>query len=138
MNTILELLQTKNHYLENFYSLNEKELINFKNGNFDNLNYFYSVREGILKNISYLDSLMEKSQNESKFLSEDERKKINLEIKVKEEYVKRIIETDVEILSYIDAAKSEIINELKSIKKARQGVSGYKLGSMQKREIETV
>ena len=47
METIINLLKDKNYHLEKFHELNATELINFVDGNFDNLEVFYQSRETI-------------------------------------------------------------------------------------------
>ena len=48
-------------------------------------------------------------------------------MRIKDEYVERIIHQDLDVLSCIDKAKTEIIRELQSIKKNKKAVSGYKM-----------
>lgn len=130
MNRILNLLNEKNHYLENFYSLNETELENFKIGDFKNLDYFYNTREGILKAISYIDAqihiFQKNNLNYQATLSEDLKKEVKIAFKIKEEYVARILESDLHVLSCIESAKTHIIKELQNLHKDRKAVAGYK------------
>lgn len=130
MNRIINLLNEKNHYLENFYSLNETELENFKIGDFNNLDYFYNTREGILKAIAYIDAQIHLFQKNNEHyqnsLSDDMRKEIKMAFKIKEEYVARILESDLHVLSCIETAKTSIIRELQNLHKDRKAVAGYK------------
>ncbi len=126
MNRIIALVYEKNHYLEKFYTLNETELVNFLHGQFENLEPFYQTRERILEMIRYVDSQIEKAQNDLS-LTDYERKELRKALAIKDEYVERIIKQDLEVLSCIDRAKSDIIAELQSIQRGKKAVSGYKM-----------
>lgn len=134
MTRIIQLLTQKNHYLEQFYSLNEEELMNFQVGNFDRIDYFYQTREKILETIRYIDGQMVKAQEEfpleaggNTFQVEPEiRREVREHLAIKDEYVNRILAQDLEILACIERAKSEIIRELREIRKNKQAISGYK------------
>ncbi len=141
MDRVLDLINQKNHYLEQFYSLNEQELVNFEVGNFDNIEYFYESRNGILQNISYIDqqieiclSNQETTSNDSSGLSfiEDTKKDMAQALNAKEEYVRRILEQDLKILSCIENTKSSIIRELQDIQRSRKAVGGYKSPTFEK------
>lgn len=125
---VIELLNQKNHYLEKFYSLNEVEIQNFTVGNFDNLENFYHTREKILDIIKYIDSQINNTQPEAEaFLNSSiDRKNMQEAIAIKEQYVNRIIEQDLQILSCIENTKSSIIKELQSLKKSKKAIGGYK------------
>jgi len=126
----------KNHYLEKFYSLNEKELVNFLAGNFENLEGFYQSREQILEMIRYVDLQIDKSHNEvlrtGQDLNDTSKRELKKAMKIKDEYVERIISQDLDVLACIDKAKTEIIRELQSIKKNKKAVSGYRMPDFQK------
>jgi hypothetical protein len=140
MNRMLELINQKNHYLEQFYALNEKEIESFKVGVFENLDYFYQTRDGILKNISYIEeqiqsclSILEDEKNTSKVANEEKyRQEILVALAAKDEYVKRILEQDLQILTCIEQAKSSIIRELQDIQRSRKAVGGYKSPTFEK------
>ena len=133
---IINLLQEKNHYLEKFYSLNETEVVNFSNGNFDNLESFYNSREKILEILKYIDGQLDQVQNAFSDLSNisiEERRQIKESLVTKDEYVSRIIDQDLEVLACIEAAKSNIIRELQDVRRVRKAVGGYKSPSFTKR-----
>lgn len=137
MTRIIQLLTQKNHYLEKFYSLNEDELINFQIGNFDNIEYFYRTREKILETVRYIDDQISEAQNELPVSAGGEamdvepstRQEVREHLAIKDEYVNRILAQDLEILSCIEKAKSEIIRELRDIRKNKKAFSGYKSGN---------
>ncbi len=127
MTRIIDLLNHKNHYLEKFYSLNENELLNFSQNNFSNLESFYNTREKILETIRYIDSEIDQVQQEQDVeASPAQKREVSTCLNIKEEYVGRILAQDLEVLSCIESAKSDIIRELQDIRKARKAVGSYK------------
>lgn len=139
MKRIITLLNEKNHYLEKFYALNEVELVNFVQGNFDNLEHFYQTRERILDILKYVDAQIEKVQEEvcrSGDLSEDNKQEMKQALSIKDEYVARIIEQDIQVLTCIEMAKNSIIKELQEVRRNRKAVGGYKLKTYQNRVDE--
>jgi hypothetical protein len=138
---IINLLQEKNHYLEKFYSLNENEIINFSQGNFDGLEVFYNTREKILEILKYIDGQLDQVQNSFEELSTigtEDRRQIKEALAIKDEYVSRIIDQDLEVLTCIEAAKSNIIRELQDVRRVRKAVGGYKSPTFNKRLDEEV
>lgn len=135
MTRIVTLLNEKNHYLEKFYSLNESELKNFLSGNFDGIEAFYETREKILEIIKYIDGQLEEAQNKSapEAATVETRRQIREALTIKDEYVGRIIEQDLQVLSCIESAKNEIIRELQDLKKGKKALSGYKAPTFSKR-----
>lgn len=136
---IIELLAQKNHYLENFYSVNEGEILNFARNDFSGLEAFYQTREKILEAIRYIDSEIEKSTAESQATASPEQKReISQSLAIKDEYVGRILSQDLEVLACIEAAKSGIIRELQDIKKTKKAVGSYKSKTFNNRLDEEV
>lgn len=134
---LITLVYEKNHYLEKFYALNEVEMKRFLLGNFDNLDGFYQNREKILEMIRYVDLQIDKAHNDilrtGQTLNETAKKEFKKAMSIKDEYVERILAQDLEILSCIDRAKSDIIRELQSLKKNKKAVAGYKMPDFQNR-----
>ncbi len=137
MTRIVSLLNEKNHYLEKFYSLNESELANFVQGQFHNLEPFYQTRERILDVIKYLDSELEKVDLQGP-LQDIERSTIKESMRIKDEYVGRIIEQDIQVLSCIEMAKNSIIRELQDLRRNKKAVGSYKSKTFTKRLDEEV
>jgi hypothetical protein len=125
---IITLLNQKNHYLEKFYSLNESELIRFSGRDFDGLEDFYQTREKILEMIKYLDAEIDQAPSPESIPDEDFKQDLREALAIKDEYVNRILSQDLEILSCIESAKSDIIRELQDIRRTRKAVGGYKSG----------
>lgn len=128
MERMVSLLAEKNHYLEKFYSLNETELEKFRLGNFDSLDYFYQSRERILEIIKYIDSQFAESQESFRDTQypDDIKRACRDAMNIKDMYVQRIIETDLEVLACIEDTRNVIIRELQEVKKAKKAVSAYK------------
>lgn len=141
MTRIITLLNEKNHYLEKFYSLNEVELVNFAQGQFDNLDYFYQTRERILDVLKYVDAQIEKAHSEVEYVgvvNEESRRGIKEALAIKDEYVARIIEQDIQVLACIETAKNSIIRELQEVRRNRKAVGGYKTKTFHQRLDEEV
>lgn len=127
---IIELYEQKNHYLEKFYSMNETEIASMSEGQFDNLQSFYSNRDGILNVIKYIDGQIEVEQKHLETADDDfsSEEKLHLaqQLKIKNEYVMRIIDQDLSILSLIDREKSNVMKEIYEVRKSRKAMTGYK------------
>jgi len=133
---IITLLNQKNHYLEKFYSLNETELLNFAKGDFQTVESFYEMRDKILELIKYLDSEIDKAQKQMDGpVPSEVRQQLREALSIKDEYVNRILAQDLEILSCIETAKSNIIRELQDIKKTKSAMGRYKSGLTPSRRL---
>ncbi|MCB0356132.1 MAG: hypothetical protein KDD40_03950 [Bdellovibrionales bacterium] len=129
MTGVLDLLIQKNHFLDKFLQLNEKEILNFIDGNFDNLDSFYNSREKILGIISDIDAKIEEESIfdlEEEMIASDVKKKVIRALDYKNEQVTRILGQDLQILSLIETAKSNIIKELSQVKSTRKVFNSYK------------
>ncbi|KYG63327.1 hypothetical protein AZI85_04655 [Bdellovibrio bacteriovorus] len=141
MTRIITLLNEKNHYLEKFYSLNEVELANFAQGQFDNLEHFYQTRERILEVLKYVDAQIEKVHDEEaqqNAITDGERREVKEALAIKDEYVARIIEQDIQVLACIEMAKNSIIKELQEVRRSRKAVGSYKSKTFTNRLNEEV
>ncbi len=140
MTRIVTLLNEKNHYLEKFYSLNEVELANFAQGQFDNLEHFYQTRERILEVLKYVDAQIEKAHDElqDQSVADQDRRDVKQALAIKDEYVARIIEQDIQVLACIEMAKNSIIKELQQVRHGKKAVGGYKSSTFQNRLDEEV
>lgn len=137
MTRIITLLNEKNHYLEKFYALNEAELTNFLQGEFANIETFYHTRDKILEVIKYIDAQIDETRKVEAVAveqaSSEQRKQVREALTIKDEYVSRILEQDLQVLSCIETAKNEIIKDLQDLKKGRKAVSGYRAPTFNKR-----
>ncbi len=133
METIINLLKDKNYHLEKFHELNSTELLNFAEGNFDNLEVFYQSRETILDLIRCIDRLIDAATGaqEGQIQATDgEKREITGCMNMKNELVTRILAQDLQILSMIEQAKSNIIRELRQVQSAKKAVGAYKTGDV--------
>lgn len=131
METIINLLKDKNYHLEKFLQLNEGELLNFTEGNFDNLEVFYQSRETILDLVRCIDRLIEAAANthgDDPSISDQHKKEMVMAMNQKNDIVQRILAQDLQILSVIENAKSNIIKELRSVQAGKKAVGAYKSG----------
>lgn len=131
MDTIVNLLKDKNYHLQKFFQLNEAELMNFAEGNFDNLEVFYQSRETILDLIRCIDRLIDAaaaSQGSDVVASAQQKQEVLAAMNAKNDLVTRILAQDLQILSVIEQAKSDIIKELRGVQVAKKAVGAYKSG----------
>lgn len=131
MQEIISLLEEKNRQLERFLKLNEGEIINFSDGNFENLETFYHSREVVLDMIRRLDRMVEEQYRDLALdasITSDEKGSIISALDKKNELVTKILSQDLQILSVIELAKSNIIKELRQLKSARKVLGSYKSG----------
>lgn len=137
MNAVMTLLTDKNDHLHKFLKINESELINFSQGCFDNLEIFYQSRETILDLIRCIDGLVEvalkNSPNEAGAISGDEKRELMKTLARKNDLVTEILSQDLQILSVIERAKSDIIKDLRQVQAARKAVGAYKSGEITNR-----
>ena len=132
MNAVMTLLNDKNEHLQKFLQLNEAELINFMNGDFENLEIFYQSRETILDLIRCIDGLVEvalkDSQMDAANIPVEEKRDLLKMLGRKNDLVTQILAQDLQILSVIEQAKSDIIKDLRQVQSAKKAVGAYKSG----------
>lgn len=136
MQRIVELLDEKNACLESFYRLNEDEMLNFSEGNFDNLENFYKSRETILNMVQSMDRQIEElnmTLDPVAPIDSGSKKGVIGALDFKNEIVTRILSQDLQILSFIETAKSDIIKELSQVRASRKALEGYQSGTSTKR-----
>lgn len=126
MERVIALLKEKNHCLEKFYWVNEQELINFGDGNFDAVEAFYEARERLLDAIGAIDrGLEEECERAAVQITNIQREDAATLLRSKDELVKSILAQDMQILTYVEKEKSNIIRELRANKHARRAVGAY-------------
>ena len=130
MNRTIQLMNEKIHFLEKFFSLNEKQIVRLESGLFDQIESFYNQRENLLKIIKYIDAEINKYQMLASDLKAEvtkaDKKMITECLLTKDRYVERILDQDIQILAMIDQAKSNIIKELKEVRNGKKAMAGYK------------
>lgn len=132
MESIINLLQDKNFHLQRFHDMNETELMNFVEGNFDSLEVFYNTREAILDLVHCIDRLVEQANlasPEPTNVSSEQKAILSQALAKKNELVTAILGQDLQILSVLESAKSSIIKELTQVRTTRKAVGAYKSGN---------
>lgn len=128
INSIIGWLEEKNHFLRNFLEINERELGQFEVGRFETLEAFYENRERILGAIKRLDELVQRAHASCSLddIGVEVRERVLAALDEKDLLVAEILSQDLQILSLIDAEKSNIIKDLRQMKKSRTALSGYR------------
>lgn len=128
MENIIALLQEKSYHLKKFSELNEVELVNFVEGNFENLEVFYNSRDALLDLVKCIDRLLDQANAaiDPAQISDDQRRIVKRLLDQKDEIVEKILAQDLQILSVLETAKSGIIRELRQVQSARKAMGVYK------------
>ncbi len=128
MDRAISLLREKNSYLEQFFLVNEHELINLGAGDFDNVAAFYQAREKILELIRCIDGMIngENQRISTGIVTTGMKVEAEELLQSKDEWVESILAQDLQILAYIDREKSNIIRELRSTNQAKRAVGAYR------------
>ena len=113
VDTILNLLKDKNYHLQKFFQMNETEMVKFDDDNFDNLEVFYQSRETILDLIRCIDDLISEAAHadDGAVATDLQRAEMVRLMAQKKEIVHKILNQDLQILSVIGQAKSDVIRE---------------------------
>lgn len=134
MDAIINLLNDKNYHLQKFLQLNENELLNFADGNFDNLEVFYQSRETILDLVRCIDRLIEAASvahADPEKISNLHKQQMIKAMAVKNDTVTQILAQDLQILAVIEQEKSDIIRELRTVQSGKKVIGAYKSGETQ-------
>jgi hypothetical protein len=129
MQRIVELLNEKNQHLQAFHQLNSEEMSKFEGGNFETLEKFYNSREALLEMIRAIDSMVDEAQSAIDPLmpiETDFKRHVLKALDEKNDLVTQILVQDLQILSAIETAKSNIIRELSQVRSNRKAVGAYK------------
>lgn len=126
MKRLLELMDQKNHYLEKFYTINETHLDHFLKNRFELINDFYNSRENILEILKYIDQEIRVVSYSTAQETMLDVQKLKSSLSVKDTFVQKIIEQDIDILSCIESAKNSIIMELKEVRRGKKIINAYK------------
>jgi hypothetical protein len=128
MEQVISLLNQKNQHLEKFFDLNESEMDNFRRAQFTNIETFYQSRETILDVIRIIDENIEKlnQQEPTSGPTQEQRGEVQDLLAITEDLVKEILNQDLQILSFVEQAKTEIIRELQGVRRNRKAVSAYR------------
>lgn len=127
---IVQLMTEKNHFLEKFYTLNEQQIIKLESGHFDEIETFYNKREDMINILKYIDSEINKAHLQHKDINgvfaDTDKRALRECMRVKEMFVGKILDQDMQVLALIDEAKTKIIRELQDVRLAKKAMAGYK------------
>ena len=126
MKRLIELMDQKNHYLEKFYTINETYIEYFLKNRFEEINDFYNSRENILEILKYIDQEIKIVSHTAQEESLLDVQKLKDCLSVKDTFVQKILEQDIDILACIESAKNSIIQELKEVRVGKRVISAYK------------
>lgn len=127
MKRLLDLMDQKNHFLEKFYTINETHLEQFLRNRFEQINEFYNARENILEILKYIDEEIQVVSSVTQEESMLDIQKLKECLSVKDTFVQKILEQDIDVLSCIEAAKNSIIAELRDVRNGKKVISAYKV-----------
>lgn len=136
---VIDLLNSKNVLLEKFYSINEAKIIELDEGLIDDIEKFYKEREALLLDIHQIDESIEANNRadlENAVLDSFAKKAILQAIAFKNDIVQRILSQDLQILSYIEKEKSNIIKELRETKVVKKVFSSYKQANDKRTRVD--
>jgi hypothetical protein len=124
----IQLLAEKNNFLEKFVNLNTNQIDRIKVKDFTDLEEFREAREGILKILIHIDTLVEQRTSDINpdQVPEEVKKRLSEILEKKDEYLSIILNQDLLIMQIIDEAKSELILDLQSVRKSKKTISSYK------------
>lgn len=129
METIIKLMTQRNEHLLKFKEINEKELINFAEGQFDNIETFYQARETLLNLVRSIDSMINNAaasiDPQDPSVTDEYRRAVIESMDLKNQIVTEILSQDLQILSVIESAKSGIIKELKQVQATKKAFNSY-------------
>jgi hypothetical protein len=131
MERVIGLLGQRNMLLGKYMSLNEAQMIRLAQGDFDGIDEFYHARETVLEMIQRTEASMQISLAQipaSRVAQSADRSSVEVLLRERNELVTEILEQDLEILSLIERAKSEIIEELASLRRSRKLANKYHSG----------
>ena len=130
MSEVLNLLKEKNFFLEKFLEESREKRVQFKARRFENLQKLYEKREKILSNIEIIDKKINKTLTQKSSVemnSPNKNKMIRVLQKIRSN-ISDILDQDLQIISYIENEKSEIIKEIFRKQKIENQKDSFTLG----------
>ena len=116
MEEVIHYLELKNQYYEKFHAMTCKFLEQARENRWDDLDFFVDNRERILNIIRSYDFKIAKLFEEQDLTKLDlhvYRPRVKSLLESREQWVKKIVAVDLELVSKIDEMKSETIRDLK-------------------------
>lgn len=131
MERVIGLLGQRNKLLGKYMDLNEAQMDRLAQGDFDGIDEFYHARETVLEMIQRTEASMQISLSQipaTRVAQAADRNSVEELLRERNELVTEILEQDLEILSLIERAKSEIIEELATLRRSRKLANKYHSG----------
>ncbi len=126
---IIRLLSERNRHLSQFSVLNKIQIGKIEQGDYEQINEFYTAREHILAIVEKIEIVInQKSKDAATKISMDQKQNIEILLNNKDQIIREILEQDLQILSSIEQEKSNIITELKVLQKGKKTIKAYKSG----------
>ncbi len=126
MEGFIDLLHERNKYLREFYNVNKNQLLKLDKGMLGDLQKFYSRREIILQALNQVSEkiggISENSLDNISF-KETDQCEVQEAIAYKEELVSEILFQDLKVLSFVESAKTDMIQDLMGMEIARQDMN---------------
>jgi len=136
MEEVIQYLQMKNKYYEKFFSISTKFLEETNSDRWDNLSFFVENRERLLNIIRSLDQKIARAFKDST-TTEDELNSYRDSLKTlfdkKKSLGEKIIAIDLQLISKIDAMKTQTIKKLKSNLKTTHHLDSFEKSTNTKR-----
>jgi soluble cytochrome b562 len=136
MEEVIQYLQMKNKYYEKFFSISTKFLEETNSDRWDNLSFFVENRERLLNIIRSLDQKIARAFKDSS-TNEDEMNSYRDTLKnlfdKKKSLGEKIIAIDLQLISKIDAMKTQTIKKLKSTLKTTHHLDSFERSTSSKR-----
>ncbi len=128
MEEVLYYLNLKNQYLEKFLAMTQKFLAQVTQDKWDDIELFVDNRERILNIIHTFDAKMASVFEELDITSynlELYRPRVKEIFQQREELAKKIVDTDLELVSKMEEIKIETIRELKKHVQTTHQISSF-------------
>lgn len=137
MTNIIAILNEKNQLLGHFLKLTAEEHQRLSSGNFEKLQLFYETREGLLKLIKLLDQKTDHFLNHAQ---EEANASVKSTVRAlfekKERIVEQILEKDLEIISFIEKEKNDVIKNLRDTTRGKRVLGAYRGSLKSSEEVE--
>lgn len=139
MEEVIQFLKMKNKYYQKFFSISTKFLEETNGDHWDNLKFFVENRERLLNIIRSLDQKIARAFKESG-TSEEEmnsyRETLRSLFDQKKQLGEQIIAVDLQLISKIDAMKTQTIKKLQTEVKTTHQLGTFERSTTRRRKTK--
>ncbi|NBX67509.1 MAG: hypothetical protein EBR01_00945 [Proteobacteria bacterium] len=139
MEEVIQFLKLKNKYYQKFFTISTKFLEETNSDHWDNLKFFVENRERLLNIIRSLDQKIARAFKESS-TSEDEMNSYRETLKSlfaqKRKLGDQIVAIDLQLISKIDAMKTQTIKKLQTEVKTSHHLGSFERSSSKRRKTK--